>query len=147
MYECEQNERTAMVPMSPYPESTRGHAVIKERQAGTVLRFLPRYNFRGKLKEVILNEGKTVLAHITAEDEEFALFEQVGERPEIRVPANWFDDKITEPSGMLRVTMKFDTFRQEDTWYGFLYIKLPADDPDAAYIIKPCVYECDYTQP
>ena len=139
----EQYERTAIVPMSPVAESTRGRALIKERQAGTVLRFMPRYNFRGKLKEVTLNEGDKILCHLTAEDEEFALFEQVGERPEIRVPASWFDDKITEPSGMLRVKMVFDTFRQEDTWYGFLYIKLPADDPDASYIIKPCVIDFD----
>jgi len=142
-------ENTAIVRMTPVAETSGGFMQIKEKYEGVILRFLPDPDFRGKLSSVSwFQEGK-LLGQLTKEDPEFSVFEQTGRRPEIRVPGRWFDDKLFTRTGALTIRFTFSTLRQESIWYAHLYIKLPAQDGEASYLIpKPTKPQApDYFMP
>lgn len=134
-----ENERTVIVNLTPQETTTQGFLRIKEWNEPVVFRFLPNPDFRGKLYSVEWNLQDNVKHTITAEDEEFSLFQQVGERPEIRIPSSFFDNLELPSTALLRIRFQFDTFRAESVWYGFLYLKRTygdmEEDTDAAYKI------------
>lgn len=117
------NERSTVVNLIPYPTTTQGFMIVHEYKQPVIFRFLPNPNFRGKLVSVEWNIQDNVKHTITSDDEVFSLFEQVGERPEIRVSSSFFDTLDLPATANLRIKFHFDTFRAESSWYGFLYIK------------------------
>ena len=137
-----ENERSVIVNLTPQETTTQGFLRVKEWSEPVTFRFLPNPDFRGKLYSVEWNLQDNVKHTITAEAEDFSLFEQVGERPEIRIPSSFFDKLKLPPTALLRIRFQFDTFRAESVWYGFLYLKKTYGDmetgTDAAYKIpKP----------
>ena len=114
---------------------SRGYMRIKEWGHDTILRFLMPEDFRGKLTKVtwqIDNGDKHV---INAGCEEWGLFSQTGERPEITVPSTWLNTLGESGTTKLRIMFSFSTFRQNPDWFAYLYVKTANGDPDAPYVI------------
>lgn len=132
-------ERTNIVNMIPEETTTSGFLKIKEWDQPIMFRFLPREDFRGKLKSIEWNCQDNVKHRITAEDEEFKLFRQIGERPEVKVPSSFFESLDLPETAFIRIRMEFDTFRMEPVWYAYLVLKNAygdrQKDSDAAYKI------------
>lgn len=145
-----QYEKTAIVNLTTSSVSTDGYLNVREWGQPMLLRFLPHPDFRGKLISVEWNTQDNVKHRITEEDEEFALFTQIGERPEINCPSSFFDDKGLPSTALVRIRFEFNTFRAERVWYGYLYLRKTYGDmqadTDAAYKIpRPKVasnYDC-----
>lgn len=91
-------------------------------------------DFRGRLKKITWNVEDNVKHEITEENEEWLLFSQVGERPEIVVNSTWLDTLELSGTVRLRVMFSFDTFRQNPDWYAYLYLKTINGDNNAAYL-------------
>lgn len=153
IWKSKEREVSVAVELTPCDVSTQGYLNIREWDEKVVLRFLPHECFRGKLIAVEWNIQDNVKHRLTPEDEDFHLFEQVGERPEIRCPMSFFRDLKLPQTVLLRIKFEFDTFRAEPNWFGFLYFKntygdMEADS-DAAYKIpRPksggcCPCDCD----
>lgn len=115
-------ERTSIVTMVPEETTTGGYLKIKEWDQPMTLRFLPRDDFRGKLKSVEWNCQDNVKHTITKDDKEFKFFRQIGERPEIKVSSEFFDNLDLPETAFIRIRMEFDTFRLEPVWYAYLSI-------------------------
>ena len=113
---------------NPNEFTTCGFMKIKEWGHDIDLRFLMPQDFRGRLKKITWNVEDNVKHEITEESEEWSLFSQVGERPEIVVNSTWLDTL------RLRVMFSFDTFRQNPDWYAYLYLKTINGDNNAAYL-------------
>lgn len=126
---------------NPNEFTTCGFMRIKEWGHDINLRFLMPEDFRGKLIKVTWNVEDNVKHEVTAEDEAWSLFQQVGERPEVIIPSTWLDSLGLEGTVRLRVMLSFDTFRQNPDWYAYLYLKTPYGDSNAAYLagstVKP----------
>jgi hypothetical protein len=125
--------KTMFVKMTPQEETSNGGMLIKEWGQPMDLHFLQVDDFRGTLISVEWNGPDNVKHTITPADEDFALFQQVGERPEIVVPSSWFESLGLSGTFVLRLRFQFQTFRQEPVWYAYLYFKNACGDPDPAY--------------
>jgi hypothetical protein len=125
--------KTMFVKMTPQEETSNGGMLIKEWGQPMDLHFLQVDDFRGTLISVEWNGPDNVKHTITPADEDFALFQQVGERPEIVVPSSWFESLGLSGTFVLRLRFQFQTFRQEPVWYAYLYFKNAYGDQDPAY--------------
>lgn len=119
---------------NPNEFTTCGFMKIKEWGHDIDLRFLMPQDFRGRLKKITWNVEDNVKHEITEENEEWSLFSQVGERPEIVVNSTWLDTLELSGTVRLRVMFSFDTFRQNPDWYAYLYLKTINGDTNAAYL-------------
>lgn len=119
---------------NPNEFTTCGFMKIKEWGHDIALRFLMPEDFRGRLVKVTWNTEDAEPHIITAEDEDWSLFQQVGKRPEVIVPSTWLDSLGLSGTVRLRVMFSFDTFRQNPDWYAYLYIKTINGDPNAPYL-------------
>ena len=119
---------------NPNEFTTCGFMKIKEWGHDIDLRFLMPQDFRGRLKKITWNVEDNVKHEITEESEEWSLFSQVGERPEIVVNSTWLDTLELSGTVRLRVMFSFDTFRQNPDWYAYLYLKTINGDNNAAYL-------------
>ena len=119
---------------NPNEFTTLGFMKIKEWGHDIDLRFLMPQDFRGRLKKITWNVEDNVKHEITEENEEWSLFSQVGERPEIVVNSTWLDTLELSGTVRLRVMFSFDTFRQNPDWYSYLYLKTINGDNNAAYL-------------
>lgn len=117
----------------PTEESTQGCLKIKEWGQNINLHFMMDDDFRGKLSAVTWNLPNNVKHKITADMEEWRLFTQVGERPEIVVPSTWFDSMKLPKTAQLRIKFEFETFRYNPVWYAYLYIKQAYGDQNPPY--------------
>lgn len=136
-------EKTVIVNMTPNEQTSDGFLKIKEWGQPMLFRFLADPDFRGTLKSVEWNLPDNIKHTITTEDEDFSLFHQVGERPEINVSSSWIESLDLKPTALLRLRFEFETFRQEPVWYAHLYIKEPYGDKEAAYLLdKKSSSEC-----
>lgn len=113
--------------------TTNGFMKIKEWNQDITLRFLMDPDFRGKLVSVTWNTPNNEETVITSQDESWSYFQQVGERPEIDVLSSWLDTLGLKGTVQLRVKFEFDTFRQNPSWYAYLYIKEPYGDLNPPY--------------
>lgn len=118
--------------------TTAGFMKVKEAHQDIKLRFLMAPDFRGKLVSVswnLFNDDKvtTIEGDNEADAEQWAYFTQVGARPEIDVPSTWLDTLGLSGTVRLRIKFEFDTFRQNPTWYAYLYIKEPYGDLNPPY--------------
>lgn len=118
---------------TPDEMTTNGFMKIKEWGQEINLRFLMDPEFRGKLTAVVWNTPDNKKKRITADDEEWSYFSQVGERPEIDVPSTWLDTLGLSGTVQLRIKFEFDTFRHDPSWYAYLYIKEPYGDLNPPY--------------
>lgn len=123
------------VRTDPNEFTTNGYLKVKEWNHDIKLRFLMAEDFRGKLVKVTWNLEDGVQHEVTSDDESWALFEQVGERPEIIVPFSWIESLGLEGTVRIRIMFSFETFRQNPDWYAFLYIMNAAGDTDAPYYL------------
>ena len=121
----------------PTEESTQGYMKVKEYGQNINMHFMMAEDFRGKLKAVTWNLPNNVKHRISAEDdpEQWKLFRQVGERPEIVVDSSWFDTMKLPKTAQLRIRFDFDTFRYNSSWYAFLYLKQAYGDQKPPYKI------------
>lgn len=119
----------------PTEESPQGYMKIKEYGQNINMHFMMADDFRGKLSAVTWNLPDNVKHKITAEHEDWKLFKQVGERPEIVVPSSWFDNMKLPKTARLRIKFEFDTFRYNPVWYAFLYLKQAYGDQNPPYKI------------
>lgn len=117
----------------PTEESTQGYMKIKEWGQNINLHFMMADDFRGRLSAVTWNLPNNVKHKITADMEEWRLFTQVGERPEIVVPSTWFDSMKLPKTAQLRIKFEFETFRYNPVWYAYLYIKQAYGDQNPPY--------------
>lgn len=124
---------------NPNEFTTRGFMKIKEWGHHIDLRFLMAKDFRGRLVKVTWNVEDNVKHEITAEDESWSNFVQVGERPEIVVSSTWLDTLELSGTVRLRIMFSFDTFRQNPDWYAYLYLKTINGDANAAYLSNSTV--------
>lgn len=122
------------IKTNPNEFTTLGFMKIKEWGHDIDLRFLMPKDFRGKLVKITWNVEDNDKHIITSEDEDWTLFQQVGERPEIVVPSTWLDSLELEGTVRLRIMFSFDTFRQNPDWYAYLYLKTVNGDLDAPYL-------------
>lgn len=137
--------RTTIVNMTPKEVATDGFLKVKEWDQPVTFRFLPDPDFRGKLKSVTWNTQNGIEHLLTEEDEAFALFQQVGERPEITVSSDWIESLGLKDTVLLRIRFEFETFRMEPVWYAYLFLKQPYGDSqenaEVAYKISSTKYE------
>lgn len=117
----------------PTEESPQGYMKIKEYGQNINMHFMMADDFRGTLKAVTWNLPDNVQHRITVEDEDWQLFKQVGERPEIVVPSTWFESMKLPKTAQLRIKFEFDTFRYNPVWYAYLYMKQAYGDQDPPY--------------
>lgn len=117
----------------PTEESPQGYMKIKEYGQNINMHFMMADDFRGTLKAVTWNLPDNVQHKITVEDEDWQLFKQVGERPEIIVDSSWFDTMKLPKTAQLRIKFEFDTFRFNPVWYAYLYMKQAYGDQDPPY--------------
>ena len=119
----------------PEELTTNGCMKIKEINQDIILHFYMDPDFRGKLKSISWNtQDNDKTGTITSEDtEQWSLFSQVGERPEIDVPSTWIGTLGLSGTVLLRIKFEFDTFRFNPTWYGYLYLKKPYGDLNPPY--------------
>lgn len=122
--------KTTIVKMTPQETTTEGYLKIKEWGQPMLFKFQQDPDFRGKLSSVEWNTDNGEKHRLTAEDEDFALFSQVGERPEVEVPSSWFEGLGLGEAVLLRLRFEFETFRMEPVWYGYLYLKTQYGDMD-----------------
>lgn len=118
--------------------TTAGFMRIKEANQDINLRFLMDPDFRGKLSSVswnLFNDDKitTIEGDNEADAEQWSYFKQVGERPEIDVPSTWIDTLGLTGTIRLRIKFEFETFRQNPSWYAYIYIKQPYGDLNPPY--------------
>lgn len=140
--------KTTIVHMTPYEITTSGYLKVTEWGENIIFKFQPDPDFRGKLSAIEWNVNDNVKHRISSEDDEFSLFRQVGERPEIEIDSSWLKtlDIPISVSSVLRIKMEFETFRHEPHWYAFLNLVVAqgdmVHDSKAAYKIpKPTVSE------
>ena len=118
--------------------TTAGFMRIKEASQDINLRFKMAPDFRGKLVSVSWNlfnsdEVTTISKDKESDAEQWSYFTQVGERPEIDVPSTWIDTLKLSGTIRLRIKFEFDTFRQNPSWYAYLYVKDAYGDLNPPY--------------
>lgn len=113
--------------------TTNGFMKIKEWGQNIILRFLMEPDFRGKLTAVVWNTPNNVKTRIVPGDSSWVYFKQIGERPEIEVPSEWLQTLELSGTVQLRIKFEFDTFRQNPSWYAYLYLKEPYGDLNPPY--------------
>lgn len=132
--------KTTIVPMTPNETSTDGFLRLRETGQPAVLKFQPDPDFRGTLISVEWNLPDGVIHRIEPIDDEFAQFNQVGQRPEIEVSTEWIESLGLPVNAFIRIRFEFHTFRREPVWYAYLYFRSAygdeAKDSDAPYLIK-----------
>lgn len=132
--------KSTIIPMTPNEITTDGFLRIREAGQPMTLKFQPAPDFRGKLIQVEWNLPDDVVHVINANDEAFKLFQQVGERPEIEVSANWLESLEIPKNALIRIKFRFETFRREPVWYAHLCIQSiygdMAEDADSPYLVK-----------
>jgi hypothetical protein len=128
--------KTFIIPTTTAEGSSGGLLQIKEWGQSIDFSFTQEKDFRGTLIAVEWNGPDNVKHRLTAEDEAFALFSQVGERPEIRVPSSWFASLGLSGTFVMRLKFEFQTFRQEPSWYAHLYFKDAYGDQNAPYKVS-----------
>lgn len=121
---------TTIVKMTPLETTTEGYMKIKEHGQDMTLLFQARDDFRGKLSTITWSLPDGVEHTITPEDDDFAFFGQVGERPEIAVSNAWLTGLELPAIAQVRIKFTFDTFRMEPVWYAYLYIMTTYGDSD-----------------
>lgn len=119
---------------NPNEFTTCGFMKIKEWGHDIDLRFLMPHDFRGKLEKITWNVEDNEQHVITPDDEDWVLFQQVGERPEIVVPSTWLDTLDLSGTVRFRIMFSFDTFRQNPDWYAYIYLKTINGDTNAPYL-------------
>ena len=97
--------KTTIVQMTPTEQTSDGLLKIKEWKQPMIFRFLPHKDFRGTLKSVEWNLKDNVKHCLTDKDEDFELFEQVGERPEINVSSSWLEGLGLEALRFLELSL------------------------------------------
>lgn len=124
-----------IVRTDPNEFTTNGYLKVKEWGHDIKLRFLMAEDFRGKLVSVQWNVEDGEKHVVTADDEAWSQFEQVGERPEVIVPFSWIESLGLEGTVRLRIMFRFETFRQNPDWFAFMYLMNMEGDKNAPYYL------------